>query len=474
MLGDDIIDGGAGFDGIENNFLPDPVMVDLGAGRVSGQGRDQLINIESAGGTVGADLLLGSDGPDSLTGRDGNDHIEGRGGNDDLAGNEGEDLIDGGEGTDTANGGSDSDTCVAAETTIDCEGIAASVVTVDAAGLVGQFSSIEIGTDGNPIVSYEDLSNLNLKIADCADPSCSAATLTVVDGPGIVGEFTSLAIGADDLPVISYSDGSNDDLKVAHCGNEACTTDVSITTLDGAGDVGRFTSIAIGTDNLPVISYHDSSNVSLKVAHCVNQQCSLVDPPTTVDAAGFVGAYGSIVIGDDGLPVISYTRLTDFHLKVAHCTNAACSSFDPATTVDAGGVREFTAIALGNDGLPVISYFDRTNGDLKVAHCGNITCTAGNSLVTVDAEGEVGRYTSIAIGVDGLPIISYLDTTHADLKVVHCGNPSCSAGNSIMTVDAAGFVGGDTSIAIGADGVPVVSYLDFANGDLKVARPVLP
>ncbi|MCI0633858.1 MAG: M4 family metallopeptidase [Actinobacteria bacterium] len=122
MLGDDLIEGGAGFDGIENNFLPDPVTVDLAAGTVIGQGTDQLLSIESAGGTVGEDLLLGSEGPDSLTGRAGNDRIEGRGGNDDLAGNEGDDFLDGGDGIDVAGGGPDGDICVA-EATIDCEGI---------------------------------------------------------------------------------------------------------------------------------------------------------------------------------------------------------------------------------------------------------------------------------------------------------------------------------------------------------------
>jgi len=470
MLGDDIIDGAGGFDGIENNFLPDPVTVDLAAGTVTGQGEDQLLSIESAGGTVGADQLFGSDGPDTVTGRAGDDHIEGRGGHDNLAGNEGEDFIDGGQGTDTADGGPESDTCVAAETTIDCEARALSIVTVDSRGTVGQFTSIDIGADGDPIVSYEDLTNFDLKFADCANLSCSAASLSIVDGPGIVGEYTSLALGADGLPVISYLDETNDDLRVAHCGNASCPAGVSLTSVDTAGDVGRFTSIAIGTDHLPVISYFDFSNVHLKVAHCSNEACSAFDPPTTVDADGFVGAATSIAIGEDDLPVISYTRLTDFLLKVAHCANARCASVDPPTTVDAGGLRDYTSIAIGSDGLPVISYFDRTNGDLRVAHCGDFSCTAGNSLTTVDALGEVGLYTSIAIGLDGLPAISYLDGTNGDLKLAHCGNMACTAGNSLMRVDATGFVGGDTSITIGLDGVPVVSYFDFANGDLKLAR----
>jgi hypothetical protein len=34
-----------------------------------------------------------------------------------------------------------------------------------------------------------------------------------------------------------------------------------------------YTAIAIGTDGLPVVSYYDSSNTSLKVVKCSNAAC---------------------------------------------------------------------------------------------------------------------------------------------------------------------------------------------------------
>ena len=39
---------------------------------------------------------------------------------------------------------------------------------------------------------------------------------------------------------------------------------------------------------------------------------------------------------------------------------------------------------------------------------------------------ERGYWTSIAIGTDGLPIISYHDRSNLDLKVYNCGDPGCS------------------------------------------------
>jgi len=175
--------------------------------------------------------------------------------------------------------------------------------------------------------------------------------------------------------------------------------------------------------------------------------------------------------------VISYYDFTPGHLKVAHCGNISCSDGNTITTVDStDDVGQHTSIAIGTDGNPVISYFGLTNDELKVAHCGNTLCSSGNTITTVDSAliGETG--TSIAIGTDGNPVISYHDLTNDELKVAHCGNISCSDGNTITVVDSTDDdVGQFTSIAIGSDNKPVISYFDDTNDDLKVAvvGPVL-
>ena len=92
------------------------------------------------------------------------------------------------------------------------------------------------------------------------------STATTVDSPGLVGLHTSIAIGNDGFPVISYHDVTNGNLKVAKCVNAACTGSSTKTTVDSTNLVGEYTSIAIGNDGFPVISYYDSSgNFNLKV-----------------------------------------------------------------------------------------------------------------------------------------------------------------------------------------------------------------
>ena len=44
---------------------------------------------------------------------------------------------------------------------------------------------------------------------------------------------------------------------------------------------------------------------------------------------------------------------------------------------------------------------------------------------TLDSPGIVGAYPSLAIGADGLGLIAYLDDTDFDLKTVHCSNRYC-------------------------------------------------
>ena len=97
--------------------------------------------------------------------------------------------------------------------------------------------------------------------------------ISAVDSDGDVGRYTSITIGDDELGLIRYWDSNNKDLKVAHCDNTHCTG-ATFTTLDETGSVGRYTSITIGADGLGLISYYDITNNDLKVAHCENTFCS--------------------------------------------------------------------------------------------------------------------------------------------------------------------------------------------------------
>jgi hypothetical protein len=240
----------------------------------------------------------------------------------------------------------------------------------------------------------------------------------------------------------------------------------ALNTLDSAGFVGDYTSITIGADGLGLISYNGAG---LKVAHCSNAACSSVTT-TPLDING--GYFTSVTIGADGLGLISHADLGSGDLKVTHCSNTACSSATTTTLDSAGSVGSHTSITIGVDGLGLITYYDGSNLDLKVAHCSNVTCSSATTT-TVDSAGSVGQYTSVTIGADGLGLIGYLDADNSDLKIAHCSNTVCSSVTAIRP-DGAGFVGYFTSITIGSDGLGLISYYDLGtgagDGDLKVAH----
>jgi len=347
------------------------------------------------------------------------------------------------------------------------------ITTIDSTGTVGQYSSITIGMDGLPITAYYDSTGSALKVAKCSNSACSdTATITSVDSAGTTGLYPSIAIGTDGLPVISYLDSTNADLKVAKCTNAACSGSATISTVDSTGFVGYYTSITIGTDGLPVISYYDNTLGALKVAKCSNAACSGAATISIVDeSSSIVGSYTSIAIGTDGFPVISYYDSATYDLKAAKCSNTACSGTATISTIDSiGSVGQYTSITIGTDGLPLISYFDATNNDLKAAKCVNVFCSGVSTISTIDSSGIVGDYSSITIGTDGLPIISYRDTSNSATKVAKCANTACSGTSTVTILDNNGGVGQCTSITVGADSLPVISYFDSSLGDLKIAK----
>ena len=347
--------------------------------------------------------------------------------------------------------------------------------TLDSTGNVGYYSSIAIGTDGYPVISYQDSSNQDLKVVKCGNIDCSSGnTITTVETASNRGLYTSIAIGSDTYPVISYSYWDPGyDLMVVKCGNTACSSGNTITTVDGTGTTGSHSSLGITSDTYPIISYYYSTSSDLMVVKCGNTACSSGNTITTVDSTGDVGSYTALAIGDDDLAIIAYRDgTTNLDLKVLKCGNSACSSGNTITTVDStgdvGGLGK--SIAIGNDSLPIISYYDATNQDLKVVKCGNSACSSGNTITTVDSTGSVGYYSSIVVGNDGNPIIVYTDETNKNLMLLTCGNANCTANNvkTIIEDDTVSFFIPD--IIIGSDSQAVMSYGGGSAADLKVAK----
>ncbi|KTD48352.1 hypothetical protein [Legionella quateirensis] len=344
-----------------------------------------------------------------------------------------------------------------------------SIVTPDAATSIGKYTSIALDGAGNPVISYYDETNSALKVLHCGNSVCSTGnTIATPDNTGTVGMYTSVTVDKNNFPVVSYYDSTNGKLKILHCGNAACTVGNTIVKPDLSSSNGVQSSVKLNSSGNPVVAYFDFTNSSLKIVRCGNSACNSGNSITTVDATGDVGRYPSLMLDSNQYPVVSYLDSTNGKLKVLHCGDTLCTSNNSLASIAGNGVAGYySSLSLDAGNIPTISYYDFTNQNLNVVRCGNANCTNNNIINVPDSTGNVGLFTSLRLDASSNPVISYYDGTNANLNVLRCGSPTCGP-NSVYVGDPAIDVGRYSAIKLDANGRPVVSYWDETNGDLKL------
>jgi hypothetical protein len=197
----------------------------------------------------------------------------------------------------------------------------------------------------------------------------------------------------------------------------------------------------------------------------------------TPDAEGDVGRFSALALDTSGNPVVAYHDLIGRDLKLLHCDDPRCSGDESANIAvpDAAGmVGTYISLVLDADGDPVISYYDSQAGKLELLHCDDPYCRGDESanIAVPDPSEIAGMHTSLALDAKGLPVISYYDSVNGQLKVLHCDDPGCRGDESgnIAAPDVDGDVGLYTSLVLDAEGNPVISYYDATRSRLKILR----
>ena len=237
--------------------------------------------------------------------------------------------------------------------------------TVDFTVYVGLYASLAV-VDGRPAIAYYEALYQDLEYVRAGDATGSSwgSPLTVYSA-GDVGQYASLAV-VDGRPAIGYFDATTKYLKYVRASDATGSTWGTPVTVDSAGIVGLHTSLAL-VDGRPAIAYFRSiPNYDLKYVRAGDAIGSSWGTPLTVDSAGDVGLYASLA-EVEGRPTIAYYDNTNDDLKYVRAGDATGSSWGTPLTVDsAGDVGEYACLAVVA-GRAAIAYRHDTNDDLRFA-----------------------------------------------------------------------------------------------------------
>jgi len=322
----------------------------------------------------------------------------------------------------------------------------------------GAYLSIAVN-DNNVYISYMDAGQTNLAFVKSTNRGLTWDVGALVDS-GTSVQYTSIAV-IYSLVYISYYDAINNSLKFAKSAEGGEHETWNLFTLDDSGDVGRYSSIAVDEEKI-YISYQGG------FAKSIDEGATWSKNPA------MSGQYTSIAVDSSNI-YYSYYDSTGGDLKFAKSTDAA-DSWPATITVDGnvndggkidGNVGRFSSIAVnGND--VYIAYYSDTDVDLKFAKSSDGGATWNSDNVKIIDIADAGNYLDMAI--DGNNIyISYYDTTNLDLRL----SKSADGGETWedQTVDSEGDVGSHSSIAVDGNRVYII-YHDTQGEQIKFAKSI--
>ena len=386
--------------------------------------------------------------------------------------------------------------------------------TVDSSPDVGQYASLAFDTSNRPRIAYYDSANLALKFAyimnnvwyvqtlesppvvlssspaedDFVDPvnaqmlfdppsrndalqegNSGIDAVENVDSLGNVGKYTSIAIGSDNVVHISYykSDGTNSELWYATWDGVTWGFEKVDRDPGGESDVGLWTSIAVDGSNLPSISYMSEKYDDLKYAKHTASGWKTTNVSEELGRKDDLeGVFTSLVMDSSGRPHISYLDFSvagNYKLRYATASTQGVWS---STGVDHGNKIGYdTSIAINNTSSTlIISYYDGGNGHLKFA----TTSGSGWSVNGFADSFDVGRYTSTAYDLNNNAGITFYSPANGGFYYRHWNGSAWEA----SLIDESGNVGISTSLDISNGGFPHISYGNAVGSTLKHATSV--
>ncbi len=352
---------------------------------------------------------------------------------------------------------------------------------------------------------------------DCAPNPANSWRHGLTDPGPDVGLWTSIQLDSSNNPMISYYDATNKALKFASSSDGGQMWHAHTVMQAANSDIGRYSKMLV-VSGKPVIAFlvnepgmmgWAQSRVVLATGNVAtpmqesdwSMQNALVDAQSPCDAQ--VCATGTVCV----------STTTQCQAPVMGCTPSDCGASEAGigatpqscVMVDGGPscqatitssfvqtypdtTGDYVAIADGPQGIGIVVY-DRTRGNLVgvVSQSGNWTSAildgqigANNSPTRMDT-GDVGVGASLAIDTNGDWHISYVNGWTEALEYMHVPGGSLSKPlapeivddglhlDGMLNSDGQHIVGDDSSVTVDGSGNVRIVYQDATAGTLREA-----
>lgn len=252
----------------------------------------------------------------------------------------------------------------------------------------GSYPSMVLDTEDRPVIAFANRTSprelRGLAVMHCNDPRCSGDDDPVeLPDSRPSGPWSSIAIGSDGNPAIAYGDGDGA-LGVMRCNDPNCAGgDESVTEFDHDGGGSYYPELRLDDQDRPAVLF-TSGIPKLYLLRCNDPACAGDDdrpaspfPWNAYDAA--------MALAANGAPIVLYevdNTASNGEMRLRRCTDVECGEGSPDHLVELGYTWG-PSLAVDSDDHPVGAYFlheryfEGSMG-LRILQCDDPLCNSDN------------------------------------------------------------------------------------------------
>jgi len=275
---------------------------------------------------------------------------------------------------------------------------------------------LAFGPDGTPVVAYHDHQDVEFK-ADLGDLVVATRSETgwindTATDDGHDGWDSTVAVASDGTVHAAgidpqQFDGEDGVEYYVRQGSDWQVTPIGSGPIEYEWNV----SLAIGPDGQPALTYFDNNTTDLRYAELIDNSWAI----ETVAEAGDVGRFSSLAIDDDGTPHISFYEKTGETTGIVRYATRIAGTWITETVgelnsvlISFTGARRITSLALHPNGAPVIAYSDQSG--VYVATRGSEGWST--AVVATDDDFVPGQLVDLTIDGAGRPHLATFAVTN--------------------------------------------------------------